>query len=681
MPNRLAHQTSPYLLQHADNPVDWYPWGAEALQRAKNEQKPILVSIGYSACHWCHVMAHESFEDEPTAALMNAHFVNIKVDREERPDVDSIYMEAVQALTGSGGWPLNVFLTPDARPFFGGTYFPPQPRHGLPSWTQIVEGIAETFAERPDDILHNAQVLTQFIQQAQHQGESDEALNRDVVVEAYSSVIGQFDRRNGGFGQAPKFPQPLGLDFVLRMWSHNHNPEVLQFLHLTLHRMADGGMYDQLGGGFHRYSVDNIWLVPHFEKMLYDNALLARTYTDAYAATGDARYREVATETLDYILRDLRSPEGAFYSAQDADSEGVEGRFYVWTPGEVDAVLNADDARLAREMYGITAQGNFEGKTILTRAAAAEELASRMGISVGEFSARLQRIRAALLDALAQRIPPGTDTKILAGWNSLAIRSLAQASQVLERPDYLEAAQTAMRFLLTALRPNGRLVRSYREYAGTVGGFLEDYAFCLEALLALYMAAFDDEYLHEAEAMAREMVDRFGDSAAGAFFDTAVDSDDLVVRPRSLFDNPIPSGNSAAAFALLRLEALTGESHYRERATAVFQAGGKLLTRAPLGVSYLLSALDFYLSTPLQIAIAGPVDSAATQELVRTVYQRFLPNSVLSVGPPGSAPLLADRQLRGNAPTAYVCEHFACRLPVTSAAELAGQLDTFTSTR
>lgn len=681
MPNRLELETSPYLRQHAQNPVDWYPWGPDALATARAEGKPILVSIGYSACHWCHVMAHESFEDERTAAIMNRNFVNIKVDREERPDVDSIYMEAVQALTGSGGWPLNVFLTPDARPFFGGTYFPPQPRHGLPSWTQVVEGVAETFAERNEDVLHNAQVLTQVISQAQRQGESSESLSFGVVEEAYTAAAGQFDLRAGGFGPAPKFPQPLGLEFVLRMYHHNGDAKVLEFLHLTLERMADGGIYDQIGGGFHRYSVDDVWLVPHFEKMLYDNALLARLYTAAFVATGRERYREVAQETLDYLLRDLRASEGAFYSAQDADSEGVEGQYYVWTPAELVAALGEQDANRVARFYGVTSQGNFERKTILTRASTVQAWAEQAGMSLDEAEANLKRVRATLLKIRASRIAPATDTKILAGWNALAIRSLAEAGRIFDRTDYLDAAHTAMRFVLTALRPEGRLVRSYHDGAGKIDGFLEDYAFCIEALLGLYMTAFDRAYLHQAQELTREMIDRFWDGEHGAFFDTAADAHDLVVRPRSLYDNPIPSGNSAAAFALLRLEALTGSAQYGDRAVTVFRAARAHLPRSPLAFSYMLSALDFYLSTPIQIAIAGQPASSDTQALVRAVHQRYLPNAVIAVGEPDSVPLLEGRALQDGHATAYVCRHFVCRVPVTTDLELGNQLDSLTASR
>jgi uncharacterized protein len=675
MTNRLAHETSPYLRQHAENPVDWYPWGSDALDAAQAQGKPILVSIGYSACHWCHVMAHESFEDSQTAALMNEHFINIKVDREERPDVDSIYMEAVQGLTGTGGWPLNVFLTPDARPFFGGTYFPPNPRHGLPSWRQVLEGVAETYAERPDDVLHNAQALTSFVERAQRQGESDDFLGPEVIELAYSLVAQQFDFAHGGFGSAPKFPQPLGLEFVLRRFGATHDPRALAFVCLTLDRMSAGGIYDQIGGGFHRYSVDDEWLVPHFEKMLYDNALLARLYTSAFAATGEARYRVVAEETLEYILRELRSPEGAFYSSQDADSEGVEGRYYVWTLDELETLLGPEDGALAAHYFGVTPGGNFEGTSILTHHASLQDVADRVGLPLDATARRLKSIRATLLEVRTRRTPPQTDTKILAGWNALAIRALAEAGRIFERSDLLEAAETAMQFILTALRPEGRLVRSYLDGAGDVSAFLEDHAFCIEAMISLYMTVFDVEYMRSAESLAHEMIERFRDNAGGAFFDTSSDSPALVVRPRGLFDNPIPSGNSAAAFAFSRLESLTGDTAYGDHALTIFQAARKLLTRAPLAVSYALSALDFRLSPPVQIAIAGMAGDHATQNLMREVFQRYLPNAVIAVGSPNSTPLLEQRELRDGKPTAYVCRHFVCELPVTDTVDLGQQLD------
>jgi uncharacterized protein YyaL (SSP411 family) len=678
MTNRLASEKSPYLQQHAENPVDWYPWGEEALERARREDRPILVSIGYSACHWCHVMAHESFEDPRTADLMNRHFVNIKVDREERPDVDAIYMEAVQALTGQGGWPLNVFLTPDARPFFGGTYFPPQRRHGLPSWTEVLQGVAETYRTRRGDVVHNAEVVTRFIAEAQHQGGVQSDPGPESLQTAYENVRRQFDMRNGGFGGAPKFPQPLGLEFVLRMVRRLHDQEGRRFLDLTLSRMAAGGMYDQLGGGFHRYSVDAVWLVPHFEKMLYDNALLARLYTYAYSATGHERYGQVAEETLDYLLRDLRSPEGAFYSAQDADSEGVEGKYYVWTPSELEAALGPEPAEVAARRYGVTASGNFEGATILTLASSTEGIARELGITEAEAIQAMEAARTRLLAARARRTAPGTDTKILAGWNGLAICALAEAGAALRRPDYLDVALRAMDFVLTRMRVGGRLVRSFQDGPSDTHGFLEDYAACTEACLALYEAALDVRYLDEATRLADEMIRSFWDGETGGFFDTSAEATSLVVRPRSLFDNPIPSGNSSACMALLRLHAVTGDDVYLDRAETIFRAGGELLARAPLGVPYLLCALDFHLAGAIQVAIVGDPAGADTRSLIEVVHGRYLPNAVLAVGTGDSPALLAGRDPIGGRATAFVCEHFACNLPVTEPEELAAQLDAAT---
>ncbi|HEX6506488.1 MAG TPA: thioredoxin domain-containing protein, partial [Chloroflexota bacterium] len=674
-PNHLANQKSPYLLQHAENPVDWHPWGPEALELARREDKPILVSIGYSSCHWCHVMAHESFEDESVARIMNERFVNIKVDREERPDVDSIYMEAVQALTGQGGWPLNVFLTPDARPFFGGMYFPPQPRYGVPSWPQVLDGVAETYSARRDDVLHNADVLTRAIHDAQRFGQSEDDLTEELLREAYGAFERQFDWKNGGFGGAPKFPQPMALEFVLRMHRRLGDRAALDFLELTLTRMADGGIYDQLGGGFHRYSVDALWLVPHFEKMLYDNALLARLYTDAYRLTHRDHYREIAEETLDYLLRDLRSPEGAFYSSQDADSEGVEGKYYVWTLEQIEGALESRAARLATRFYGVRAGGNFEGQTILTRAASPEELANEEGMTGAEARAAVDEVRAHLLAVRAHRVPPATDTKILVSWNALAIRALADAGRVFHRPDYLDAARRAADFILAEMLRGGQLVHNYNDGPGTIPGFLDDYAYLIEALLAVYESVFDPRYLADARTLGRLMLERFVDDDGGAFFDTAAEIASLIVRPRSLFDNPIPSGNSSACFALLKLNALTAEDEYLEGAQRVFRAARNLISRAPNVSPYLLSAADFFLSTPAQIAIVGDLDDPATMRLIDTVYDRYLPNAVMAAGEGDGVALLQGRTRVGGQSTAFVCEHFACQLPVTESSELAAQLD------
>ena len=679
MANRLADEKSPYLLQHADNPVEWYPWGPEALDKAQRENKPILVSIGYSACHWCHVMAHESFEDETTARVMNENFVNIKVDREERPDVDSIYMEAVQALTGQGGWPLNVFLTPDGRPFYGGTYFPSAPRHGMPSWSQVLEGVAETYRARRDDVEHNAATLTDHIWRSQRLEQSSDLLSPDLLRIAYERTTAQFDWSNGGFGGAPKFPQPISLEFVLRVSRRYDDLRAREFAGFTLDQMAAGGIVDQLGGGFHRYSVDRGWVVPHFEKMLYDNALLARVYLHGFQVTREPAYRMVVEQTLDYILRDMRSPGGGFYSAEDADSEGVEGKYYVWTLEEVERVLGQADAQIAALRYGITAEGNFEGKTILTRAVPVDEIAARTGSTAHEVDEILTRARERLLEARSERVRPAKDTKILVSWNALAVRALAEAGRVLDRADYLQAAARATEFLLEELCPEGRLVRSYQDGVSDIPAFLEDYAFLVEALLALYETAFDARYLRLSRELVDEMAERFWDEADGGFYDVAADAQDLIVRPRAMFDNPIPSGNSAATAALLRLQALTGDTLYESRALPAIRRARDLMVQAPLGFSHLLSALDFYLSPQMQVAIVGDPDEVETQRMVRAVYERYLPTAVVAVGPPDSAPLLSGRTRVGGLPTAYVCEHFNCKMPVTEVEALAGQLDAIDS--
>ncbi len=685
MMNRLANEKSPYLLQHAENPVEWYPWGDEALSRAREEGKPILVSIGYSACHWCHVMAHESFENQATASMMNDRFINIKVDREERPDVDAIYMEAVQALSGHGGWPLNVFLLPDGRPFYGGTYFPPVPQGGMPSWPQVLESVDGAYRERREDVLKNAEILTEWIARAQQAEPSTEPLSPDLLEAAYHAAGLQFDWRHGGFGDAPKFPQPLALDFVLRA-SHRLGAERgMQFLQLTLRRMAEGGIYDQLGGGFHRYSVDSAWVVPHFEKMLYDNALLATVYVHAFQATHDPFYRSIAEQTLDYLLGVMSAPDGGFYSAEDADSEGVEGKYYVWTLEEFRRILGEEAAAIAALRYGATAEGNFEGTTILTIARSIEQIPAEMvpridvvavpeDLPIAEVESSLTRSRASLLAARARRVPPGKDTKILTSWNALAITALATAGRVLDRPDYLGAARQSADFILDAMRPSGQLVHSYRDGPSKVRGFLEDYAFLAESLITLYETVYEPRYLVRAQELANEMISRFWDDRQGAFFDTQA-GDDLVVRPRSFFDNPIPSGNAAASFALLRLASINGNSAYTDRAVAAFQAVRDALAQAPLGFAYLLSALDFYLSPQRQIAIVGNPEDASTKRLVDVVYGRYLPDKVVAVGMPGSVPLLDGRQCLDGSATAYVCEHFACQMPVTEPADLQRQLE------
>ncbi|HET8522220.1 MAG TPA: thioredoxin domain-containing protein, partial [Thermomicrobiales bacterium] len=511
LPNHLANATSPYLRQHKDNPVEWYPWGPEALQKAQRENKPILVSIGYSACHWCHVMAHESFENEETAALMNEKFVNIKVDREERPDLDSIYMSAVQAMTGHGGWPLNCFLTPDGAPFFGGTYWPAEERSGLPSFRDVLNAVSEAYQNRRDDVQANADQLRTYLQEAAAATKKTGELSREIIDEALRNLGRAFDPRNGGFGGAPKFPQPSIIEFLLRTHRDSGDERAAAMARLTLDRMAEGGIYDQLGGGFHRYAVDAIWLVPHFEKMLYDNAQLARVYLDAYRAFDDATYRRVATETLDYVVREMTSPEGGFYSAQDADSEGEEGKFYVWTKEEIDQALKPEDAEIFEHFYGVTEEGNFEGRTILHTGEPLAQVASELDQSPKQIEKALDRARKKLLKVRDKRVHPGRDEKILLNWNGLMLRAFAEASRVLERPDYREVAEKNADFLLTKLTSDGELCHSYMEGVAAVPAFLDDYANLIDGLIALYEATFTPRWINEALRLTAIMIDQFSD--------------------------------------------------------------------------------------------------------------------------------------------------------------------------
>jgi uncharacterized protein YyaL (SSP411 family) len=648
--NRLASESSPYLLQHAENPVDWYPWGEDALARAREEGKPIFLSVGYAACHWCHVMAHESFEDPDTAALVNERFVPVKVDREERPDVDGLYMDAVVALTGQGGWPLSVFLTPDGRPFWGGTYFPPVERHGLPSFRQVLEAISEAWAERGPDLERQANVLTEAIRDAARRPPSGEPLTTGLLTGAVSGLAEAFDAEWGGFGRAPKFPAPSSLEFLLRM-AHGHGDErALAMARTTLDAMAAGGMYDLVGGGFHRYSVDEVWLVPHFEKMLYDNALLASAYLHAWSVTGEERYRRVVEETLDYVLRELRLPEGGFASAQDADTEGVEGLTYTWTPDEVAAVLGEphEDWLLP-----------FEGGRFVLRGS----------IPDGD--------RAALLAARGLRPQPDRDDKALAAWNGLALSALAEAGLRLGRDDYLEAAQAVAAFLLGPLSDErGRLRRSFRAGTARIDGYLDDYAAVAAGLLDLYEATAELRWLEEARRLALLAVELFEDPDHGGFFLDPADGDGLVARRKELDDNPVPSGNALIAGVLLRLARLWGDDELERRAVGVFRLAHPLLVRAPSAVGQLLAALDFHFALPREVAVVGPPGDPATVELRRAVLGDWDPNRVVAFSTGASdpaaeaVPLLAGKDTVDGRPAVYVCERFACRAPVTSVAEV-----------
>jgi uncharacterized protein YyaL (SSP411 family) len=668
VPNRLAQETSPYLLQHQHNPVDWFPWGPEALERAQKEDKPILLSIGYSACHWCHVMEHESFEDAETAAYMNEHFVPIKVDREERPDVDAIYMEAVQAMTGHGGWPMTVFLDPDGVPFYGGTYFPPDTSRGLPSFRMVMEAVVHAFETQREEIRERAPG-TRARLGALGEIEPREMPGSAELEKAVQQLLAGADRRNGGFGGAPKFPPASALELLLARGEIEH-------VELTLDKMLAGGIYDQLGGGFARYSVDAIWLVPHFEKMLYDNALLARTYLHGWQRLGHERYRRICEETLDWMLREMRGPEGGFYSALDADSEGEEGKFYVWTPTQIRKVLvepadpnciefSPQQVENLMQFCGVTEEGNFEGANVLHLAGGAE----------AEGPEGLDEMREALLAARARRVRPGLDDKRLTSWNALAIAALADAGAVLDREDYLDAAHTCAAFLLDQLRDGaGNLLRTYKDGRAHLNAYLEDHAFLIEALLTLYEATFEERWFTEARVLADVTIERFGDLERGGFYSTSSDHKELIARRKEVGDHPIPSGNSSAAMGMLRLDALTGDRRYAEAAEGVFALFAQPAVQHPDAFAHLLRALDFHLSPTREVALVGD----DLTELAAVVREKHRPHLVLAGGPEGTEqpPLLAARTTVDGNPAAYVCQNFTCGLPTTDPADLRKQLST-----
>ena len=672
--NRLAGETSPYLLAHAHNPVDWYPWGPEALARAAELDRPVFLSIGYAACHWCHVMERESFEDDALAAYLNAHFVPVKVDREERPDLDALYMSAVQAMTGQGGWPLSVFLAPDGRPFFGGTYFPPAPRHGLPGFGQVLAGVHEAWQVRRGAVAETAEAVLARLRESRAIGRAAGALPpAEVLASASAALDAGFDEANGGWGQAPKFPQPMAIEFALRRHVATGDPRPLEIARRSLDRMADGGVRDQLGGGFHRYATDARWLVPHFEQMLYDNAQLARVYLHAWQLTREPRYRDVAVGVLDFLLRDLRTPGGGFAASLDADTDGVEGGTFTWMPGEVREVLG-EASPLFEAAYGVTEEGNWEGVTVLSRVRSDRELADRFGLGAAEVGQRLAGARAELLAARSRRPQPARDDKVLAAWNGLAIGALADASRALDAaaPEfadralvYRESAAAAAADVLAGLRvAPGRLRRSLKDGRATAEGVLEDSADLADGLLALYEATADERWFTEAAALAGGILARFADPAGG-FHDTAADAEGLVVRPREVQDNATPSGSSMATSILLRLAALTGEPRYRAAAERALAGVGPYLERYPTAFANWLCALEAAHQGIAEVAIVG--DPQAARPLVRAASRTYGPFRVLAVSPaPASSAvaLMRDRfALRGR-PTAFVCRDFACRQPV-----------------
>ena len=689
--NRLAQESSPYLQQHAGNPVDWYPWGEEALSRARDEDKPILLSIGYSACHWCHVMERESFEDPATAAFMNEAFVNIKVDREERPDLDGIYMQAVQALTGRGGWPLTAFLTPERKAFYGGTYFPPTPRHGMLSFRQLLEAVLDAFQKRRGEVEKGAdQLLAAILREMK--GIPSKTEGQDMVPggtfgppsrgsqtldSAFQLLRGSFDAVRGGFGSAPKFPQPTTLEFLLRYHHRTGNEEALEMVVTTLRAMARGGIRDQLGGGFHRYSVDDEWLVPHFEKMLYDNGLLARIYLHAFLITGDEELRSIVTSTLDYLLEELTAPEGGFYSARDADSEGEEGIFYIWTPEELDTLLGTTESSFFQDVYGVAASGNFEGRSILHLPEGLSAKADSTGIPLAELEGRLDTARQTLKEIWSHREAPFRDEKVLVGWNSFVLRALAEAGAALGRADYLAAGRKNAHFLLNTLRKGNRLLRSWKETPGKIPGFLEDYAGMGNALLTLHEATLEAEWLEEAGWFLEKTVELFWDPAEEVFYDTPKDGEVLVVRPRDLPDKATPSGHSLAVEFLQRGAAFFGKDSFRTMAQAALAREEEAMGRFPSAFGRLLSILDTQQSTPMEVVLLGHPDDLGLQALLREAHRSYEPNRLILGGSPEALPtlpLLEGRTIRNGKATAYVCRDYSCSSPIQTQELLRAEL-------
>jgi uncharacterized protein YyaL (SSP411 family) len=681
--NRLAGETSPYLLQHAHNPVKWYPWGPDALERARADDRPIFLSIGYSACHWCHVMERESFEDPEIAALMNALYVNIKVDREERPDLDQIYMAAVQAFNdGHGGWPMSVFLTPDLKPFYGGTYFPPRDARGMPGFPRVLRELEKAWRERRDEVDRIAQGMTERLQASAQAVAPQGVLSERLLDQAVRSLARSFDPRDGGFGSAPKFPHPMDLKLLLRQHARTGDEHALHMVRHTLDKMARGGIYDHLGGGFARYSTDARWLVPHFEKMLYDNALLAGVYLEAFQATGDHEYARVVRETLDYILGRMTSPEGGIYATEDADSEGVEGKYYVWTLAELNAVLGADRAKTFAYVYDVTEAGNWEGENILNLPKSIAQAAKMLGHDLEELRHALDEDRARLLAVREGRVPPGKDTKVLTSWNGLMIGPLAEAARILGEDRYLEAARHAAGFLLDRMRTgDGRLLHSYKDGQAKFNGYLDDYANLIDGLTRLFEVSGESRWIESALDLCRVMIAEFADSESGGFFYTGTSHEPLIARQRDAFDNATPSGNAMAATALLRLAALTGREDLAAAGRKTLESVQYVMEQAPMAAGQSLVALDFLLAPAWEFAVVAGSDPEEYRGVLALLWSRFLPHKVVAAAPvPPAAelialvPLLADRSGRESRTTTYICERFTCREPVLGVSGLEAAL-------
>jgi uncharacterized protein YyaL (SSP411 family) len=667
--NRLIHETSPYLLQHAHNPVDWYAWGTEALERAQSEDKPILLSIGYSACHWCHVMEHESFENEKIALAMNENFINIKVDREERPDLDQIYMGAVQAMTGSGGWPLTVFLLPTGEPFFGGTYFPSEDRYGRPGFPKVLAIVLDAYRNKRDEINENARYLAGHIARSAQVEASADLPDISLLEQAFRTLGSRFDSREGGFGGAPKFPPSMNIDFLLRYCYRTHDELALHMAMFTLDKMAGGGMYDQVGGGFHRYSTDEHWLVPHFEKMLYDNALLARVYLDAFRATKKPLYRRISEQTLDYVVREMRDPSGGFYSAQDADSEGIEGKYYVWSLEEFRSIVGPDSDLLGH-YWDVTAQGNWEHQNILNVDRPTELFSKVEEMPLQDLESRIQSARAKLYSVREQRVKPGRDEKILTDWNGLMLRAYAEAAFALDRDDYGRVAVENAEFLLRTMWNGERLLHNFKDGRARFNGYLDDYANLADGLLALYQLTFDYRWLDQAVRIVDCMLESFWDTSNGGFYFTASNHEPLISRTKDFFDNATPSGNSVAADVLARLASLLDRTDYRQKATQLFSATLKLIKQYPSGFGRMLAAMDFHIGPSREIAIVGDVKA-----FLPVLRNRYQPRTVCAAGSDLRIPLLKERPMLDGKPTAYVCENYACQQPATDPAEFEKQLN------
>ncbi|MBN1191708.1 MAG: thioredoxin domain-containing protein [Dehalococcoidales bacterium] len=671
MSNSLARETSPYLLQHAANPVDWYPWGEEALTRARMENKPVLLSIGYSACHWCHVMAHESFENENIARIMNRNFINIKVDREERPDLDAVFMEAVQSMTGSGGWPLTVFLTPDCKPFFGGIYFPPEDRHGMPGFARILEAVTEAYHSRRSEIEQASRQIEAALKVKTGQQQYQEPPSADILDRAYLALKSDFDITNGGFGSAPKFPQAMVLEFLLRYYLRTRDVDALTMVTLTLEKMAAGGIYDQIGSGFHRYSTDSRWLVPHFEKMLYDSALLIRVYLHAFLVTGNRLFRRIAEENTDFVLREMTGREGGFYSSRDADSEGTEGEYYLWKPDEIRDVIGEERAGIVNHYFGVSANGNFEGRNILY---AGERLQP-------EETDIIKQARASLLRAREKKIPPAWDDKRLASWNGLMLSGLAEAARVFNRSDYLKAAVANGSFLLESMMANGYLKHSYRLGKADIEGYLDDYSLVIEGLLNLHQATLSGRWLREAVRLTGTMIEEFWDESEGVFFDTGKRHQALFVRPRNIHDAATPSGSSAAVSAIMKVSRLIGNEELENIAAKSLNSVRDNISRYPPGFGNWLCAMDFHLSAPREIVLIGPGTSPLTAQLLDVLFNIWLPNKVMAAMDPDDPHrmddlmLLENRPMIDNRPTVYICERYSCLTPVNDPVVLKKHLN------